>query len=267
MKIMILNSSGNVGKSTIARELFYPRLTNPLIVEVETVNKSTKDFQNFNVWKFEANNNFEDFYLKIMETENIIVDIGASNLGEFWRQMSDYAGVEMMFDFFVVPTISTDNVIADTYKTVDFLRKQGIDEDKIKVIFNQVERTVKMDFSTLLKTDLKLNEELFIKKSQLFSDLGLLKKSIKDIYQSDVSFYKNKILNAETPKEKIILIKSDLANRMAHSYIKSFDYIFEQITDLKCDLKAILDVNSNKDSKKDKVAKTDNQISEDDEEL
>lgn len=270
MKIMILNSSGNVGKSTIARELFYPRLTNPLIVEVETVNKSTKDFQNFNVWKFEANDNFEDFYLKIMENENVIVDIGASNLGEFWRQMNGYEGIEMLFDYFIVPAISNDKVIADTYKTVDFLRKQGIDENKIKVIFNQVGRTVKMDFSTLLKTDLKLDEELFIKKSQLFSDLGLLKKSIKDIYQTDVNFYKNKILNAKTPKEKIILIKSDLANRMAHSYIKSFDYIFKRITGLKCDLKAILDINSKEDKTgKNKAVKmeTDKQTNDDDEEL
>jgi len=240
---MILNSSGNVGKSTIARELFYPRLSGCLIIEVETVNKSTKDFSGFNVYKFEAGQNFEELYLKLMENENVILDIGASNLGEFWRQMSEFAGVEMLFDYFVIPSIPNDKVMADTYKTISFLRDVGIDDNKIKVIFNQVSKNVDTDFSVLLKTDFDFDKELYIKKSTLFTDLGLLKKSIKDIYNPNLDFYKNKILEAKDSKQKLILVKSDLANRMAHTFISHFDFLFEKITGEAVSLKNELDKN------------------------
>ena len=270
MKIMILNSSGNVGKSTIARELFYPRLNEGLIIEVETVNKSTKDFEGFNVWKFEAGQNFEEVYLKIMEYENVILDIGASNLGEFWRQMSEYAGVEMLFDYYIIPSTPTDKTMADTYKTISFLRSVGIEDEKIKVIFNQVVKSVDTDFAVLLKADFDFDKELFIKKSNLFTDLGLLKKSIKDIYNPDLDYYKQKILEAKEPKEKLILVKSDLANRMAHTFISHFDFLFEKITGEKYSLKDVLDRNSAVNSavaggvKKEKVEKVKEAIDDSD---
>ena len=38
MRIFVLNSSGNVGKSIVSREVLYPFMENAKIIEVETVN-------------------------------------------------------------------------------------------------------------------------------------------------------------------------------------------------------------------------------------
>ena len=229
---MVLNSSGSVGKSTIVRELLYPRFEDPLIVEVETVNKSSKDFPGVNVWQFRAGENFDDLYLKIVEHENILVDVGASQLGEFWRQIDDFAGVDTLFDLFVIPTVPTDKAMADTYKTIRFLRESGIEDEKIKVVFNQVRRSVEVDFEPLLRADFDFDLDLWIKNSKLFTDLGLIKKTIRDVYHPDLDIYKEKILAAKDPKEKVILVKSDVANRMAHKVAADFDDLFERLTGL-----------------------------------
>ncbi len=98
------------------------------------------------------------------------------------------------------------------------------------MIFNQVSRSVEDDFRVLLNADFDFDESLYIKKNTLFTDLGLLKKSISDVYNPDLNYYKSRIMSAKDPKEKIILVKSDLANRMAHAVIGHFDYLFEKIT-------------------------------------
>jgi len=231
MKIMTLNSSGNVGKSMIARELLYPRFEDALIIEVETVNKSSKDFGGgLNVWQFRPGGQYDELYLKIIENENVIVDVGASVLSEFWSEMSAFAGLEMLFDRFVVPTTSDEKQLTDTYKTIRFLRANGIDDEKIKVVFNRVKKSVDAEFSALLKADFDFDESFWIHESPLFSELGLIKKTVADIYNPDLDYYKKKILAAADPKEKVVLLKSDLSNRMAHKVIENFDDLFTRIT-------------------------------------
>ena len=275
MKIMVLNSSGNVGKSTVVRELLYPRLQDCKIIEVETVNKSTKDFDGFDgsVMQFKAGESFDKLYLWIIENENVILDIGASSLGEFWRELKKVAGIEMLFDVFVIPSIPADKQMTDTFKTIQFLRNNNIEDEKIKVIFNKVKTSVKQDFSALLDLDFDFDEELYIKDTNLFSDLGLLKKSIKDVYHPDLNYFKERILSSKDPAEKLMLVKMDIANRMAHSVIEDFDYIFEKITGLKsanwCSEDDGAVEKEKKDVKNEEVQNVENEsaVSEDDEEL
>ena len=59
MKICVLNSSGNVGKSTITREVFYPRMKDCEVVEIESINSSNSSF-NMKTVKFEGSENFEN---------------------------------------------------------------------------------------------------------------------------------------------------------------------------------------------------------------
>ncbi|MCV6607028.1 MAG: hypothetical protein OIF32_02355 [Campylobacterales bacterium] len=197
---------------------------------METVNKGSKELSQLNVFQFKANEDFTDLYYKLIDTENVIVDVGASNLGQFWTQMSDFAGVESLFDYFVIPTVPNDKEQTDTYKTILFLRQNGIEDDKIKVIFNKVENTVSSDFSVLLNVDFDFDTDMAIKKSELFKELGFLRKTISEIYNPDLDHYRE-LLRAETdPQAKLALVKSDLANRMASSVKDRLDYIFSTIT-------------------------------------
>lgn len=231
MRFFILNSSGNVGKSTVTRELIYPFMDNPKIMEIETVNSSSEHFNNLNVEKITDFSNFENIYLKILENDNLIIDVGASNLSAFMEKLNEFAGVETLFDYFIVPTVVGDKVATDTARTILFLKTLGIENDKIKVVFNNADKIE--DFNILFlqedKLSYKFDKDLFIPKSKLFIELGLLRCTINDIYNPDVDIYKQEILSAPQ-SEKLRLIKTDLANRMAVSMFPKLKYVFEKLT-------------------------------------
>jgi len=232
MKTLILNSSGNVGKSTITKEFLYPRLENALIVEIETVNDSNITNSNLNIINFNINNDFSELYLSCLEEENILVDIGASNLSSFFEKIVEFDGFLSLFDFFIIPTVSTIKETKDTLKTIQFLLSLEVEKEKIKVIPNKVKKDLKAEFSILFQnSEIEIKKNCFIKDSKLFPNLALLKTDIKTIFRSDLDIYKKEILNAETPTEKMRLIKIDLSNRMAHTIIKNFDEMFEILFD------------------------------------
>jgi len=232
MKIAVLNSSGNVGKSTITKEFIYPRLANPLIVEIETVNASNINNTNLNIKNYNTNDDIEELYFNIIESDNVVVDIGASNLSGFFEKVLDFEGFLEVFDYFIIPTVSTIKETEDTIKTIEFLKNIDVAEDKIKVIPNKVKKDVKSEFAILFKNlSIPVDTNVFIKDSKLFSNLALLKADIKSVYRSDLDYYKSEILQAETPQEKMRLIKMDMSNRMAHTIIKNFDEMFEILFD------------------------------------
>lgn len=234
MKIFILNSSGNVGKSLLARELFYPRLKDAKLIEIETVNSGSSSFDSLNITKFKADDDFMEIYTEIITNENLILDVGASNLAAFWEETSKFAGINMLFDLFVIPTGVRGKLQEDTYKTIRFLRSEGIEDEKIKVIFNGVENSVESDFEVLLSVDFNFDTSLYIRKNEsLFNDLGFLKKTIKDIYNPDIDCYKNHILKEKDPKEKLRLVKMDLSNRQAVNVKEQMDYVFSEVTGCK----------------------------------
>jgi len=233
MKIFILNSSGNVGKSLLARELFYPRFEDARILEIETVNSGSAKFTNLNIDKFKATDDFSEIYMKILETENVIVDVGASNLSAFWEAISEFAGVGDLFDIFVVPSRSTEKIQTDTYKTIDFLRSEGIEDERIKVIFNDVQKSVESEFEVILNAPFPFDTDLSIMSNvSLYNDLGFLRKTIADIYTPDINTYKVQILEAKEPKDKLALVKVDLANRQAQKIKVQMDSVFEGVTGL-----------------------------------
>ncbi|MCT7466984.1 hypothetical protein N5T78_10360 [Aliarcobacter cryaerophilus] len=231
MRYFILNSSGNVGKTTVSREVLYSFMENPKIIEIETVNASSAGYENLNLEKITDFSNFEEVYLKIIENESLIVDVGASNLGAFMDKLSEFAGVETLFDAFIIPTVGGDKVMTDTAKTILFLKNMGIANNQIKVVFNNADLI--SEFDLLIKQekalDYKFDTDLFIPKSKLFGELGILRKTINEIYNEDINAYKDLILSAE-PKEKLKLIKIDLANRMAVSIYPKLKAIYERLS-------------------------------------
>ena len=270
MKIMVLNSSGSVGKSTITRELFASRLDDALIIEVEAQNTSTKDFisdKNKKYFRLKVfDNNFENLYLDLIENKNVIVDVGASQIENFFVELDKIAGIEMLFDYFIVPTVSSDKAQNDTIKTLMFLKNRNIDTSKIKVIFNAVKNSVESDFDILLKAaknlDFNLDTDLFIRENKVFQELGLMRKTLADVYHEDLDYYKDKILKADDAKIKLALVKIDLANRLGHTAIDDLDYVFEKITGQKSTFKERFGSNSKSDVKKSKSKKEVQEVQE-----
>lgn len=281
MKICILNNSGNVGKSTITREVIFPRLDNGLAVEIESINSSNADY-NIETIKYSGNEDFANLYEHIVDERDTCFDIGASEIGNFFNNAEEYEGAIHLFDVFVIPTISDIKIMEDTAKTIRFLRLMEIPDEKIKVVFNRIDKDVKSEFSALLNFDFDFDTNLFIKKSNFFKDLSLLRTTFFDIYNADTKFYRTQMLKESDPKVKKILLKKDLLNMGASKKIKELDNLFAGISGFennlfsklenkKTEVKEVVAKKSTTKSESAKVEKvteaTENTISEDDEEL
>lgn len=231
-KIVVMNSSGNVGKSTIT-QLFSTKMEDTQIIEVETVNKGNSEVAGLNVMKFSAGDDFMPVYEAIVMNENVILDIGASSLGNFMDQISEYAGIADIFDLFIIPTIQDDKIQTDTFKSINFLKTMEVPEDKIKVIFNRVKGSVESEFAPLLNAPFDFDTSLKIDESSIFKELGFMRITADELFNPDISHYTKLMLSAKDPKEKALNLKKDLCNKMLHKQKENLDALFEAVTGLK----------------------------------
>lgn len=149
MKLALVNHSGNVGKSTLAKHMFLPRMKNAVLIPVESFNVNRfKDVENI------GGDEFGDMMEFVNMKENVLVDVGSSNSGEFIRLMKQYRGSHKDFDYYLVPVNPGDKEEEDTINTIDKLSKMGVPAEKIKVFFNIVPSTVttKAKLKTLFST-------------------------------------------------------------------------------------------------------------------
>ncbi len=111
MRVAVINFSGNVGKSTLARHLLAPRLNTDLIT-VETINadeggESIKASQ------------YDELQGHLLTNDVAVIDIGASNIEAFIHAMTQYRRSHEDFDYFVVPVVKESKQQKDTIATID----------------------------------------------------------------------------------------------------------------------------------------------------
>src|SRR5687767_13611976 len=99
MKLAVINFSGNVGKSMIARHLLAPRLPGAKIIAVESINADGGNTQAL------RGSQFGQLQEYLQSVNDVVVDIGASNVEDLMRLMHRYRGSHEDFDCFVVPTV------------------------------------------------------------------------------------------------------------------------------------------------------------------
>jgi len=73
MKIAVINFSGNVGKTTVARHLLAPRLAGAEVIAIESINAG--DDQQHAI----RGRQFGELQEFLQTVDNAVVDIGASN--------------------------------------------------------------------------------------------------------------------------------------------------------------------------------------------
>lgn len=153
MKVAVVNFSGNVGKSTVARYLLQRHMQSD-VFSIESLNKSQFDsLDESEVTTLKAKQ-FSALQEAMLLNDTLIVDVGSSNVEELMNQMLSYSGSQHDFDYFVIPTIAKDKQISDTLSTIGTLIDTfGIEPKKIKVVYNMVESpdTVNYDFEKIKK--------------------------------------------------------------------------------------------------------------------
>ncbi|EIT6422127.1 transcriptional regulator [Salmonella enterica] len=224
MKLAILNNSGNVGKSTIAQLLLLPRLPESVLVRIESIN----DDGNPNGEKMTADD-FDAALNKIFEADNAIIDVGSSNIEKFYEKSSDeFAGSHIFIDYFLIPVTPEEKQQRDTISTINTLINMGVNEDKIKIIFNKVnkKRDFNQQFETLLNScPVNVEQKPVIYHSEIFNTLQKAGLTYEQVSQDSRDF--DSLIKTSTDKKEQALLRFHYLYKMAYnSFKKNLDEAF-----------------------------------------
>jgi len=226
MKVAVINFSGNVGKSTIARHLLLPRIPGAELLSVESLNAGDEDGQAL------RGRQFGELQEYLQTIDNAVVDIGASNVEDLLALMRRYRGSHEDFDAFIIPTVSPVKQQKDTMATLIDLSQLGVPAPRMRLVFNMIEHgeEVEPTFFALcaflrehpiahVNTDCKLP----------FNEIYRLSRGHRsDIFSlaEDGTNYKALILKAKEAKEKLRLAQQLAARRLAIGVLPELDACF-----------------------------------------
>jgi len=226
MKIAVINFSGNVGKTTVARHLLMPRIKGAELIAVESLNADDGERQAL------RGRQFGELQEYLQTVDSAVVDIGASNVEDLLGLMHRYCGSHEDFDCFVVPTVPALKQQQDTIATLAELAELGVPPSRLKLVFNMVEDNVDVTqaFDTLLafiaeqpiaqaNTGCRLGaNEIYERVKGAGADLATLARDETD--------YKALIVKASGTAEKIALAQKLATRRLASGVVPELDACF-----------------------------------------
>jgi hypothetical protein len=236
MKIAIINFSGNVGKTTVAKQLLAPRMSAAEFA-VETINGGAADDAR-DVARIRGKE-FGSLQEELMQMDSAIVDIGASNVEEFIKLMSQFDGSHEEFDYYVVPVVSERKQQADTVNTIKTLAALGVPAKKIRVVFNKVDiddaNDLTRQFGMLCgfheaekRFTLRPGAVLF--NNEIFDRLRVLKTTVAEVV-ADQTDYRLKLREAKDDAAKLQAVGMISAKRLAKSAQKNLDDVYATLFD------------------------------------
>lgn len=226
MKIAVINFSGNVGKSTIARHLLLPRIEGAELVAIESVNADDGKGPSM------RGRQFGELQEYLQTVDSAVVDIGASNVEDLMMLMHRYRGSHEDFDGFIVPTVATLKQQQDTIATLAELAQLGVPPERLKLVFNMVEDGV--DLAQAFDTVLAFLAEQPIARADAACRLGTneiyerIKGSDTDLatLARDPTDYKALIARAEGTAAKLALAQRLALHRLAIGVVPELDACF-----------------------------------------
>lgn len=226
MKLAVINFSGNVGKSTITRHLLAPRLPGARVIAVESINADEGQEQSLRGFQF---GELQEY---LQAVDDVVVDIGASNVEELMRLMHRYRESHEEFDCFIVPTVPPPKQQQDTIATLADLHAVGVPPDRIQIIFNMVDDREPLErvFHILLA---------FLKQQPIASANSDCRIGINEVYARvrgtgtdlaeiarDETDYKRLIARAGDRQEKMSLGQKLATRRLARGVVPELDACF-----------------------------------------
>ena len=226
MKVAVINFSGNVGKTTVARHLLAPRIAGAKVIAIESINADDGQTDAL------RGRQFGELQEYLQTVDNVVVDIGASNVEDLLGLMRKYRGSHEDFDYFVIPTVPALKQQQDTTATLAELIRIGIPAAKLRVVFNQVEDDVKISetFDALLA---------FIEENPPAHASTLCRLGANEIYErvkgtgaglaelaNDKTDYKALIAQARNTPEKVAWAQKLATRRLATGVVPELDECF-----------------------------------------
>jgi MinD-like ATPase involved in chromosome partitioning or flagellar assembly len=229
MKLAVINFSGNVGKTTVSRHLLAPRLPGCQVVAVESINAD--DGQPVTI----RGRQFAQLQEFLQSVDNVVVDIGSSNVEDLLKLMRRYQDSQEDFDGYIVPTVPDRKQQQDTAATLAALARIGVPPERLRVVFNQVDADDAIDstFATLLaycaSTGIaRPNAAAFISLNEVYSLARGSRQSLNDL-AADTTDYKALIPQAGTPSDRLVLARQLATQRLARGVIPELDACFSAL--------------------------------------
>lgn len=235
MNIALINFSGNVGKTTLAFHLLKPRFENVLLIGVETINDSS------NFYDIKVNSkNFNKIQEELLLNENVILDIGSSNVEQTLVEIKKFKGSHEDIDYFIIPVTTESKQQVDSISTFKFLIGLGVPLNKIRILFNQVPHDTNInevyslvsDFiNDLTGYDIKSISDIpIIYQNELF-DNPLIKSgslSIEYLVNNKANI-KTKLREAKTQEEKSDIVTLIGLSRLSDTVEDGFNNAFKML--------------------------------------
>ena len=233
MKVVVMNFSGNVGKTTVAGHLLKPRMGNAPIFSIESINVDASA-DGLDVEKMKGKK-YGDLVQELMKLDDAIVDVGASNVEEFIKLMQQYDSSHEEFDYFVIPVVKEKKQQADTINTIHALKQLGIPKHKIRVVFNkaEVDDDVEVEFESVIgyaerDKGFVANPKAVIHVNEVFERLKSVGISLGDI-TADPTDYRAKLREAKDDDEKDHCVRMVALKRLGVTANKNLDAAFSAI--------------------------------------
>ena len=226
MKVAVINFSGNVGKTTIARHLLAPRIAGAEVIAIETINADEGQASAL------RGSQFGELQEYLQTVDNVVVDIGASNVEELLSLMRRYRGSHEDFDYFVIPTVPALKQQQDTIATLAELARIGIPASKLRIVFNQVEddADLRHTFEPLLSFVrahplAQASTQCRLGANEVFERAKGMEASLADLAM-DATDYKGAIAKAKDTAEKVALARKLATARLACGVVPELDDCF-----------------------------------------
>lgn len=234
MRIAIVNLGGNQGKTTLAVNLFSPRMPEAKILAVETINAAGNDL-GVDVEKMRGDQ-FSRIYAELAATDDLILDVGASNIEDFLLGLETFEDGHDEVDLFVIPATPAKKERAEAVKTAVMLSDLGVDAPRIAIVFNRTS-DVEGEFADVLNFakqtgKVTANPDGFIPESELFSLLADKKINISQALD-DQTDWKAELKAARIADDKKSFQKAvDMVaiQKMSKAMDRQLQHVFELLT-------------------------------------
>ena len=230
MRITVMNYTGTVGKTTIATHLLSPRMDGAPIIAVESINETAAGM-GVAVEQMKGDK-FRELFQRMVVTEDLIVDVGASNIEDFLEGMSRLDDSHVEFDFFIVPVTNGTKEQRETISMISTLATLGVPPEKIRLLFNRVESSVEEEFNILLNyvgknNNATVNTHAAIYENELFDLLAIKKLSI-DKLLNDPKDYKSLLREKKDaePKQRAFWAEMFGLKLLAKGVNKNLDSVY-----------------------------------------
>ena len=199
MKVVIINYTGTVGKTTIAANLLSPRMGGAPIYAIESINETAENL-GLDVEQLRGNK-FRELFKRLMLEDQAIIDVGASNVEDFMANLEGFEEAHEEIDYYIVPVTSGTKEQKETVSMIGSLSSMGVPAEKIRVVFNRVKRDVESEFPIIAAyhdraSAFVLNFQCAIFESELFDALSINRLTLQALMDDDTD-YKTLLKNKE----------------------------------------------------------------------